>query len=323
MTALAGPCVGIDVAATTLVVARTDADSIVDYPNTPAGHVALATALGVAPAVSRVIVEATGGYERLLVAHLAEAGQPVVVINPRQARDFAKATGQLAKTDRVDARVLAAFGARVAPPRRPLPDALQAEFRELLDRRRQLVQMLIAERTRVTPARGPLPKRVRQDLKSHIADLEKRLRLLDAELDDTLHQSPLWVVQDDLLRSVPGIGPQTARTLLGFLPELGTVSNRVIGRLSGLAPLARDSGTWRGTRHIGGGRGAVRACLYMATLAALRSNPRVRAWYDALVARGKPKRLALVACMRKLLVILNTMLANGTRWKALDVRPTP
>jgi transposase len=314
--------VGIDVGATTLVVARTDGDAVSEYPNTPAGHRALAKALGAAPAVSRVVVEATGGYERVLVAHLAEAGHPVVVVNPRQTRDFAKATGQLAKTDRVDARVLAQFGARLQPPLRPLPDALQAELRELLDRRQQLMHMLVAERTRFTQAGGPRPKRVRQDLKSHIADLEKRLRLLDAELDDTLRRSPLWVVQDDLLRSAPGVGPQTSRTLLGLLPELGTVSAKVITRLSGLAPLARDSGQWHGERHTGGGRRALRACLYMATLAAVRSNPRVRAWYDALVARGKPKRVALVACMRKLLVILNTMLARGTRWNALEGLPT-
>lgn len=322
MTPLSGPCVGIDVAAATLVVARTDSDLVSEYPNTPAGHTALTKALGTAPPVSRVIVEATGGYERVLVAHLADAGQPVVVINPRQTRDFAKATGQLAKTDRVDARVLAEFGARILPPLRPLPDALQTELRELLDRRQQLMQMLGAEKTRFTQAGGRRPKRVRQDLKSHIADLEKRLRLLDAELDDTLHQSPLWIVQDDLLRSVPGIGHQTSRTLLGLLPELGTVSAKVITRLSGLAPLARDSGKWHGERHTGGGRRAVRACLYMATLAAVRTNRRVRAWYDALVARGKPKRVALVACMRKLLIILNTMLARGTRWNALEGLPT-
>ena len=317
----AAPCVGIDVAAATLVLARTDADAVTEYPNTAAGHQAVAAALARAPAPARVIVEASGGYERLLVAHLADAGWPVVVINPRQARDFAKATGQLAKTDRIDARVLAAFGARVAPPLRPLPDALQVELRELLDRRQQLLQMLVAERTRLTQQTGPRPKRVRQDLKSHIADLEKRLRLLDAELDDTLTASPLWMERDDLLRSVPGIGPQTARTLLGFLPELGTVSPRVIARLVGLAPLARESGTWRGRRRTGGGRPAVRACLYMATLAAVRTNPRVRSWYQAFVARGKPKRVALVACMRKLLVILNAMVATSTRWQPLESAP--
>ena len=319
----AAPCVGIDVAATALVVARTDTAAVAAYPNTPAGHAALAAALGKAPAPARVVVEATGGYERLLVAHLAGAGLPVVVINPRQARDFAKATGQLAKTDRVDARVLAAFGGRVAPPLRPLPDALHEELRELLDRRHQLLQMLVAERTRLTQPAGPRPKRVRQDLKSHVADLEKRLRRLDADLDDTLRASPLWLAQDELLRSVPGIGPQTARTLLAFLPELGTVSPRVIARLAGLAPLARESGSWRGARRTGGGRPAVRACLYMATLAAVRANPRVRAWYTALVARGKPKRVALIACMRKLLVVLNAMLARGTRWQPLDAHTTP
>ena len=311
-----GPCVGIDVAATTLVVARTDAPAIAEYPNTAAGHRALLAALTAAPPAARIVLEATGGYEREVTAALVATGLPVVVINPRQARDFARATGQLAKTDAVDARVLARFGARVQPPVRPRPDALHEELRELLDRRQQLLQMLVAERTRLLQATGKRLQRIRKDLRSHIADLEKRLRLLDTDLDETLQASPVWAVQDDLLQSVPGIGPQTARMLLAFLPELGTVSDRAIARLAGLAPLAHDSGQWRGRRHTGGGRPAVRACLYMATLVAVRHNSRVRTWYDALVARGKPTKLALVACMRKLLVVLNAMLLHQTRWQA-------
>lgn len=311
-----GPCVGIDVAAATLMVARTDSTAITEYTNTAAGHRALLAALAAETSPARIVLEATGGYEREVTAALAAAGLPVVVINPRQARDFAKATGQLAKTDSVDARLLALFGARVQPPVRPQPDALHEELRELLDRRQQLVQMLGAERARLLQATGKRHQRIRKDLRSHIADLEKRLRLLDADLDDTLHASPIWAVQDDLLQSVPGIGPQTARMLLAFLPELGTVSDRVIARLAGLAPLAHDSGQWRGRRRTGGGRPGVRACLFMATLAAVRHNPRVRAWYDALVARGKPKKLALVACMRKLLVVLNAMIHHQTHWQA-------
>jgi transposase len=311
-----GPCVGIDVAAATLVIARTDATALLEVPNTAAGHRALLEALAGAEPAARIVLEATGGYEREVAATLTAAGLPVVVINPRQARDFAKATGQLAKTDAVDARLLAIFGARVQPPLRPRPDELHEELRELLDRRQQLLQMLIAERTRLTQATGKRLQRIRKDLKSHIAELEKRVRLLDADLDDTLKASPVWAVQDDLLQSVPGVGPQTARMLLAFLPELGTVSDRVIARLAGLAPLAHDSGQWRGRRRTGGGRPGVRACLYMATLVAVRHNPRVRAWYEALVARGKPKKLALVACMRKLLVVLNAMLHHQTRWQA-------
>lgn len=311
-----GPSVGLDIAAATLVLARTDDAAITEWPNTAAGHRALIAALQAAAPAARIVLEATGGYEREVSAALAAAGLPVVVINPRQARDFAKATGQLAKTDAVDARLLALFGARVQPPLRPRPDALQEELRELLDRRQQLLQMLGAEQARLLQATGKRHQRIRKDLRSHIADLEKRLRLLDADLDDTLQRSPVWAVQDDLLQSVPGVGPQTARMLLAFLPELGTVSDRVIARLTGLAPLAHDSGQWRGRRRTGGGRPGVRACLYMATLSAVRYNPRVKTWYEALVARGKPKKLALVACMRKLLVVLNTMLRHQTRWQA-------
>ena len=314
-TTVFGPCVGIDIAAAALVVARTDAPGVTSYPNTPAGHRALLAALAAAAPAARVILEATGGYERELAATLAAAALPVVVINPRQARDFAKATGQLAKTDAVDARLLALFGARVQPALRARPDALHEALRELLDRRQQLLQMQVAERARLAQASGKHLQRIRKDLRGHIAELERRLRLLDADLDDTLHASPVWAVHDDLLRSAAGIGPQTARMLLAFLPELGTVNERVIARLAGLAPLARESGQWRGTRRTGGGRPGVRACLYMATLAAIRCNPQVRAWYEALVARGKPKKLAIVACMRKLLVVLNAMLRDQTRWQ--------
>lgn len=276
-TTTLGPCVGIDVAAATLVVARTDSTALLEVPNTAAGHRALLDALAAAAPAVRIILEATGGYERDVAAALTAAGLPVVVINPRQARDFAKATGQLAKTDAVDAQLLAVFGARVQPPLRPRPDELHEELRELLDRRQQLVQMLGAERARLLQATGKRLQRIRKDLRSHIADLEKRLRLLDADLDDTLQASPVWAVQDELLQSVPGVGPQTARMLLAFLPELGTVSDRVIARLAGLAPLAHDSGQWHGRRRTGGGRPGVRACLYMATLSAVRHNARVRA----------------------------------------------
>ena len=307
--------IGIDVAKAELVIAARPSGERWTVANDERGVKTLVDRLR-RETLELIVLEATGGYELLCVAALAAAALPVVVVNPRQIRDFAKATGQLAKTDAVDARLLAVFGARVQPPLRPQPDALHEELRELLDRRQQLVQMLGAERARLLQATGKRHQRIRKDLRSHIADLEKRLRLLDADLDDTLHASPVWAVNDDLLQSVPGIGPQTARMLLAFLPELGTVSDRVIARLAGLAPLAHDSGQWRGRRRTGGGRPGVRACLFMATLAAVRHNPRVRAWYDALVARGKPKKLALVACMRKLLVVLNAMVHHQTHWQA-------
>lgn len=311
---------GIDVAKAELVVARDGIVECTTYPNTAAGHGALQRDLETAPAAWRaelIIVEATGGYERGVVAVLAGAGLPVVVVNPRQVRDFAKATGQLAKTDALDAHVLAAFGARVQPARRPLPSEAQDELRDFLARQQQVQQMLLAEKTRLLQAlgsKGRLP--LRRKITKHITFLERELTLLDADLDDLLRASPLWREQDDLLQSVPGIGPQTARILLGFLPELGHVSAAEVGKLAGLAPLNHESGTQRGRRHIGGGRPRIRAVLYMATLAAIRHNAVVRAWYERLLAAHKPKQVAIVACMRKLLVVLNAMLKTHTRWQA-------
>ena len=307
---------GIDVAKAEVVVARDGGAETTAYPNTAAGHHALLAALAGAT-VELLVVEATGGYERGLVAALGSAGLPVVVVNPRQVRDFAKATGQLAKTDALDAHVLAAFGARVQPERRPLPTEAQDELRDFLARQQQVQQMLGAERTRLLQALGRKARQpLRRKITKHIAFLERELRLLDADLDDLLQDSPLWREQDDLLQSVPGIGPQTARILLGLLPELGHVTTAEVGKLAGLAPLNRESGTMRGRRHIGGGRSRIRAVLYMATLAAIRYNPVVTAWYARLLAAHKPKKVAIVACMRKLLVVLNAMLKTRTRWQA-------
>lgn len=308
--------IGIDVAKAELVVARDGDDACTSYPNTPAGHAALVRALlGTAP-VTQIIVEATGGYQRALVAALGGAGLPVVVVNPRQVRDFAKATGQLAKTDALDARVLAAFGARVQPEGRPLATEAQDELRDFLVRQHQVQQMLLAERTRLQQALGRKARQpLRKQIAKHIAYLERELHLLDADLDDLLRASPLWREQDDLLQSVPGIGPQTARILVGLLPELGHVSAAEVAKLAGLAPLNRESGTMRGRRHIGGGRPRIRAVLYMATLAAIRHNVVVRAWYERLLAAHKAKKVAITACMRKLLVVLNAMLRTHTRWQ--------
>jgi transposase len=258
-----------------------------------------------------IVLEATGGYETAVVAALAAAGLPVVVANPRQVRDFAKAMGQLAKTDALDAQVLALFAERVQPAPRPLPDdALQA-LDALLTRRRQLVEMLTAERNRLFVARPP----VRRDLQQHIRFLERRLREADDDLHTAVKASPTWRVKDDLLQSVPGVGRVVSLTLLAELPELGRLSHKEIAALVGVAPLNRDSGTLRGKRLVYGGRAPVRAVLYMAALVASKCNPVIRAFYQRLRAAGKPAKVALTACMRKLLIILNAIARSGAPWQ--------
>lgn len=257
-----------------------------------------------------VVLEATGGYELGVTMALAEQDIPLVVANPRQVRDFARATGRLAKTDQLDAHILALFGQQVAPEPRPLADEAAQELRALLTRRRQLVDMLSAERHRLDLAR----KRVRKSLKAHIAYLERELRISNTELTGLIRESPLWREKDDLLQSVPGIGQITSQTLVAELPELGHLGRREIAALVGVAPLNRDSGTRRGVRHTWGGRSSVRRVLFMAALVAVRWNPTIRTFYQRLIAAGKPKKVALVACMRKLLSILNTMVRNNQRW---------
>ena len=238
------------------------------------------------------------------------AGLPVVVVNPRQVRDFAKATGTLAKTDALDAAVLAHFAAAVRPTPRPLPDAATQSLAALVTRRRQLVEMLTAERNRL----GSAPRVLRAEIQAHITWLKRRLGRLDADLHQAIRTSPAWRVQDDLLQSVPGVGPVLAVTLLASLPELGTLNRKAIAALVGVAPLNRDSGTRQGRRMVWGGRAAVRAVLYMGTLVAVRHNPVLRAFYQRLRAVGKLPKVALTACMRKLLTILNAMLKQQTRW---------
>jgi transposase len=258
-----------------------------------------------------IVCEATGGYEAALVAALATAQLPVVVANPRQVRDFAKATGQLAKTDAIDAKVLALFADRVRPEPRALPDEALEALDALLTRRRQLVEMLTAERNRLLVARAP----VRHDLQQHIRFLERRLRAADDDLHTAVKASPLWRVKDDLLQSVPGVGRVVSLTLLAELPELGRLSHKEIAALVGVAPLNRDSGTLRGRRLVYGGRAPVRAVLYMAALVASRRNPVIRAFYERLRAAGKPAKVALTACMRKLLTILNAIARDGRPWQ--------
>lgn len=267
----------------------------------------------VALAPTVIVVEASGGYESALVSACGVAGLPIVVVNPRQVRDFAKAIGRLAKTDTLDAEGLALFGERVRPPVRPLRDADTAALHALRQRRRQLLEMLIAERQRRAQATAA---RVVQSLDDHIRYLVARLRDVDAELQTALKASPLWQVKEQLLRSVPGIGPTTALTLLCDLPELGQLSRRQIAALVGVAPLNCDSGTRRGTRTIWGGRATVRTALYMATIAAVRCNPVFRTFYARLCARGKRPKVARIATVHKLLTTVNAMVKHQTAWQA-------
>jgi transposase len=301
--------VGIDVSKTSLDVAvhRPATRWTVDY--TEAALPALVARLtALAPAL--IVLEATGGLEIPLVGAVATAGLPVVVVNPRQIRDFAKATGRLAKTDTLDAAVLAHFAAAVQPAVRPLPDAATQELAAVVTRRRQLVDMLTAERNRLSCA----PVGLRKELQAHIRWLERRIAGLDADLEHAIRTSPVWRAQEDRLRSVPGIGPIVARTLLAQLPELGTLAPKPLAALVGVAPLNRDSGLFRGRRKVGGGRAAVRAVLYMGTLAAVRFNPVLRPFYQRLRAAGKLPKVALTACMHKLLTILNALLKHQRRW---------
>jgi transposase len=277
----------------------------------PTGLSRLTTAL-VELGTTLAVLEASGGYEVVVAAALAAAGLAVAIVNPRQVRHYGRATGALAKTDRLDARLLARFAAQVQPEPRPLPDAAQVELVELVQRRRQVVEMMAAEKLRRRAASG----RIGQQIQAHIHWLETQLTELDRGLDELLRSSPLWRDKDDLLRGVPGVGPTLAATLLAELPELGRLNRRQIAALVGVAPLARDSGTFRGRRSCWAGRASVRSVLYMAALVATRFNPTIRDTYQRLLKAGKPKKVALVACMRKLLVTLNAMLAQNTPWHA-------
>ncbi len=307
----AAPCyVGIDVAKARLDVAVRPSGETWSATNDAAGIAALVARLhDLQPAL--VVLEATGGYERPVLAALAAAGLAVAVVNPRQARDFAKATGQLAKTDALDARALAHFAEAVKPPARPVPAAQADVLGAVLARRRQLVEMLTAEQNRLHTA-APA---VRERITAHIAWLEAELDGINKELARVIGEDPTWRERDALLRGVPGVGPVLSTTLLAELPELGALTRHEVAALAGVAPLNRDSGTLRGRRTVWGGRAQLRAALYMGTLAATRFNPVIKAFYDRLCAAGKPKKVALTACMRKLLTILNAMLVHNTPWR--------
>ena len=301
--------VGIDVSKAQLDVALRPEGRFA-APNTEVGIAQVLTRLqAVSPTL--VVLEATGGLEIPLTGALAAAGMPVVVVNPRQVRDFAKATGKLAKTDALDAQTLAHFAEVMRPEPRPLPDEQTQTLAALLTRRRQLVEMLTAEKNRLASARTP----VRKSLRTHITWLERELSHTDSDLAHAIRESPVWREKEELLQSTPGVGPVVTTTLLANLPELGTLTAKQIAALVGVAPFNRDSGTLRGTRTVWGGRAQVRAVLYMGTLVATRFNPVIRAFYQRLCAAGKPKKVALTACMRKLLIILNAMLKHRTPWR--------
>jgi transposase len=260
--------------------------------------------------VELVVMEATGGYETQAASAIAGAGLKLAVVNPRQVRDFAKATGRLAKSDRIDAHVIAAFGQAIEPEIVRLPDEQARELQDLLLRRSQLVGMRVQESNRLALMQGAM----RKQIKSHIAWLDRAIDEVNTDLTARLRQSPAWREKDELLRSFKGVGPVTSGTLMTGLPELGALDRRAIAALVGVAPFNRDSGAFRGRRAIWGGRAHVRHILYMAAISAIRSNPVIKAFYERLIARGKPHKVAVIACMRKILTILNAMLRSNTPW---------
>lgn len=302
--------VGIDVSKDSLEVALRPSNTVQSFTNDDEGIAQLIESLRPQqPAL--IVLEATGKYERPVARALAVEGLLFNIINPRQGRAFAKATGVLAKTDRIDALLLARFAEVLQPEARSLKDEQTEALSDVVIRRRQIVEMITAEKNRLALA----TKHVRRDIQVHIRWMEKRLEDINDDIDELIRQSPLWREKDKLLQSVTGVGPVLASTILASLPELGTLNRKQIAALVGVAPFNRESGRYKGKQKIQGGRASVRNVLYMGTVAGIRANPVLRTFYERLVAKGKPKKLALTACMRKLLVILNTMVKNGTCWQ--------
>ncbi len=302
--------IGIDVSKSCLDVASRPTGEVWQVTNDANGIGALAQRLtGMSP--SLVVLEATGGLEWELTAELAAVGLPVAVVNPRHVRDFARAAGALAKTDALDAQVLAHFGQAMEPKPRLLPDPDAQDLQAMVGRRRQLVEMITAEKNR----RRTVIARIRPQVEEHIRWLEKSLEDLDQDLDSFIRSSPMWRTKERVIRSAPGVGPVFTATVLANLPELGTMNRGQVAALVGVAPFNRDSGTLRGKRTVWGGRRHVRAALYMAALVATRYNPVIKEFYQRLYSMGKPKKVALTACMRKLLVILNSMVKHGREWQ--------
>jgi len=304
--------IGIDVSKSALDVAVRPGDKILTFINDRVG-IAACLRLSRRWKPAGFVIESTGGAEAAIVAALAAASLPVAVVNPRQARDFAKATGKLAKTDRLDAKVLAHFAEAIRPKLYRVLPAEQQAFVAMLTRRRQIIGMLVSERNRLPTASAE----VATDVRAHIRWLERRLKLVDAELRVQVASSSAWREKDDLLQSVPGVGPTLSMTLLADLPELGSLDRKQIAALVGVAPLNRDSGSSRGRRQVSGGRKEVRTVLYMATISAIRYNASISAFWDRLNANGKARRVALVACMHKLLTVLNAMVRTGEQWRTL------
>ena len=309
------PCfVGIDVSQASLDIAVRPTAETWQVSNDEAGITTLVTQLQ-ALAPTLLVLEATGGYHGPVTAALATASLPVVVVNPRQVRAFAQALGILTKTDRIDARVIAHFADAVRPTPRPFPDAETQELRALVLRRRQVIAMLTAERNRL----GTAPARIQPAIQQHMAWLEGQLAALNDDLTATIERSAVWQAKADVLRSIPGVGPVLSRTMLAQVPELGTVGHKQVAALLGVAPFNRDSGTLRGRRTVYGGRGEVRAVLYMGTLVATKHNPVIKAFYTRLLAAGKCKKAALTACMHKLLTMMNAMVRDLTPWQPREV----
>lgn len=306
--------VGIDVAKDTLDICINPSEELFSIRYVDSELVKLTDRLKTC-AADLIVVEATGGYEIEVVAMLASQGLPVTVVNPRQVRDFAKATGTLAKTDRIDAAILAQFAEAIQPEVRQLKDDQARDLDALILRRRQLIDMLVAEKNRLNRS----AKSVRMDIQAHITWLKKRLKDTDDHIDRLIKSSPLWRVTDELIQSVPGVGRVLSFTLLARLPELGQLDRRQIAMLVGVAPLNRDSGKYHGRRCVWGGRKDVRNVLHMTTLAAIQYNPVLTDYYQRLCAAGKPKKVALTATMRKLLVIINAMVKNQTQWGLASV----
>ncbi len=302
--------VGMDVAKATLDICVSDGEAWQTPNDDRAMKELCARVTALHPTL--IVLEATGGYELRAAAALAATGLPVAVVNPRQVRSFARSIGQLAKTDRIDARVLARFAQAVQPEPRPLPDDDTRALEALITRRRQLVGMITAEKTRLDTA----PPITRKQIKAHIGWLQRQLAKVEGDSDGMIRRSPIFRAKDDLLQSVPGIGDATSRTLLALFPELGSVTEKEAAALAGVAPINRDSGMMRGRRTVSGGRARVRTALYMAALVGTRHNPILKAFYARLRAAGKPAKVALVACMRKLLIIINAMVRDGRAWDA-------
>lgn len=307
---MTGVAIGVDVSKERLDVAVWPGDAVWEVTNDGEGIEGLVAGLRERKP-SRVVLEASGGLEVSVVAQLQVAGFPVVVVNPRQVRDFARATGELAKTDRIDARMLARFGAVIQPELRPLATEQEQELKELVRRRRQVVEMLMAEQQRLTRT---ISREVSRRIEAHIRYLREETDTIDRTLQARVQATPGWKADVDLLQGVPGIGPVLSIGLIAELPELGSLSGRQIAKLVGVAPLARDSGVLRGHRHVWGGRASARKLLYMAALVATRYNPVIRDLYQRLLSRRKAKKVALVACMRRLLTIINAMMRDRTPW---------